>query len=348
MDVVIVLLVLVIVALSGAIFYLYRRNPKARLSPQETYMEALKALLNNDRSTAFLRLKETVMADTNNVDAYLRLAGLLRQRGNVKKSLQIDSDLNMRQNLTHYEHGEVLQALAEDYMALAQFDAAEKILNQLKDFPDRKHIALKKLVSLYSRKKDWRKAFQHQSELLKLQYIDDKSSLADLRFKHGVELMEQGQYHDARMEFKDALKYNPKLVEAVVAIGDSYDKEDKLVDAVKAWKQIIDVDPSRADIVFGRIQKVLFDLGQFSEMEDLYNQVLEKDVKNLHAILGLASLAEKRGESGLAEEYYNQALDIKSDYLPALLGLIRLYQNQQRTEDAARVINRTAEAFLHH
>lgn len=341
------ILVICVIVLVAIIYYLFKRSPKVKLTPHETYLEALKALLNNDKTTAFLRLKETVLGDTGNVDAYLRLTALLRQKGNAKKALQIDSDLNLRQNLSHYERGEVLVSLAEDYLALSQYEAAEKILHHLKDFPDRKALSASRLVKLFTHKKDWRKAFEYQMEYLKLQDNEDKSSLAEFKLRRGNELQAEGKYHEARIEYKDALKYNPLLAEAVVAIGDSYEKQDKPAEAVKAWKRIVEVDASKAEMVFDRIQKLLFELGQYSEIEEFYHQVLEKDSKNLQAILGLASLAEKRGEQPLAEDFYNQALDIDSNYMPALLGLIRFYQRQQRTEEAAKIINRTAQAFLH-
>jgi len=239
-------------------------------------------------------------------------------------------------------------ALAEDYLALSQYDAAEKSLNELVSFPERKALALSKLVRLFAQKKEWREAFTHQVEYLKLQHMDDKSSLAEFKFKHGLELLESAKFHDARVEFKEALKHNPQMADAVIAIGDSYEKQDRPEDAVKAWKSIVEVDPSKSGLVFGRIQKVLFDLGQYSEIEDFYNQVLEKDPKNIQAILGLASMAEKRGEEAPAEDLYNQALEINPEHLPALLGLIRFYQRQKRTDDAARVINKTAQALLHY
>jgi lipopolysaccharide biosynthesis regulator YciM len=347
-SLVIWILIVVVLALIGIVLYLYRGTPKAKTTPHENYMEALKALLNNDKTTAFLRLKETVMANTSNVDAYLRLSALLRERGNAKKALQIDSDLNLRHNLTQYDKAEVLLSLAEDYLSLSQFDAAENILQELKKLPDRKGAAAGKLVKLFARKKDWRKAFEYQEEFLKFKGIEDKSSLAEFKVKHGKELQEQEKYHEARVEYRSALKFDPHLAEAVIAIGDSYEKQGKLADAVKAWKRIIEIDASKAGEVFSRIQKVLFDLGQYSEIEDFYNQVLEKDPKNIQAILGLASLAEKRGEGPLAEDYYNQALEINPEYMPGLLGLIRFYQRQHRTDDAARVINQTAQTLLNY
>jgi lipopolysaccharide assembly protein B len=346
MNYIVWILIVAVVILIGVIVYLYRQAPKVKLSPHETYLEALKALLNNDKTKAFMRLKETILSDTNNIDAYLRLTALLRQQGNGKKALQVDSDLNLRQNLSHYEKGEVLLSLVEDYLTLSQFDAAEKTLKQLKEFPERRCAAAGKLVKLFANKKDWRKAFEYQADYLKLQDIDDKSSLAEFKLKYGHELVADEKYHEARVEYKDALKFDPDLADAVVAIGDSYEKQGKLPEAVKGWRRIIEVDASKSEVVFARVQKVLFELGQYSEIEDFYNQVLEKDKKNLQALLGLASLAEKRGEQPIAEDFYNQVLEIDSEYLPGLLSLIRFYQRQQRTDDAARVINQTAQAFL--
>ncbi|HDS00726.1 MAG TPA: tetratricopeptide repeat protein [candidate division Zixibacteria bacterium] len=346
LDVLVWILVIAVLALIGVVFYIYKSTPRVKLTPHETYLEALKALLNNDKGKALLRLKETVMADTNNIDAYLRLTSLLREKGNARRALQVDADLNLRQNLSQYERAEVMLSLAEDYMLLSQYDAAEKVLQELKKFPERRAAAASKLVKLFTRKKDWRKAVEYQEEYLKHQDIDDKSSLAELKLKHGHELKSNEKFHEARVEYRSALKYNPNLAEAVIAIGDSYEKEGKLENAVKAWKKIIDVDASKAGEVFNRIQKVLFDLGQYGEIEEFYNQVLEKDPKNLQSLLGLASISEKRGDGVVAEDYYNQVLEMNPEYMPALLGLIRFYQRQQRTDDAARVINKTAQTLL--
>ncbi|MBD3218250.1 MAG: hypothetical protein GF310_08235, partial [candidate division Zixibacteria bacterium] len=66
LDILVWILIIAVLALIGIIFYLYKSAPKVQLTPHETYLEALKALLNNDKAKAFLRLRETVMADTNN------------------------------------------------------------------------------------------------------------------------------------------------------------------------------------------------------------------------------------------------------------------------------------------
>ena len=159
----------------------------------------------------------------------------------------------------------------------------------------------------------------------------------------GDKRFSEGEFHKARVEYKEALKLDPTCAAAVVGIGDAYEKEGRLEDAAKAWKRIVDVNPKKAELVFSRLQKALFDLGKFGEIEDLYRKVLEKDKNNLGALTGLANLAEKKGDKLQAEEIYYNILEIKPDYRPALVGLLKSYREQNKLSEAVQVINRTVE-----
>lgn len=79
MNTVFALLLLIVLAL--IVYLLYREYRRARTSRLPTYTEALMDLLDDRKDEALAKLKETVNADSENVDAYLRLAQLLTERG---------------------------------------------------------------------------------------------------------------------------------------------------------------------------------------------------------------------------------------------------------------------------
>jgi len=342
----IVIIVTVLVIGSAAVYYTYfRRGRRGPASPEESYIEALRALLDGNNTLAFLKLKETVTYNSNNIDAYLRLAALLRQRGMYTKSLQLSSDLHLRETVSSSERAQILYNLATDYEYTKRYDSAEAILRQVSQISGQRAAAAQRLIGLYDKMSRWEDAFRSESDYLDSVKEKDKSSLAKYKLRIGSRLMEDGDFHKARIEFKEALKYDPMCTRAVVAIGEAYEKEGRLEDAVKSWRMIIDVNPKESDAVFEGLQRVLFELGQFGETENFYNKILEKDPDNFGALTGLATLSEKKGERQHAEELYLQILDAKPGYRPALIGLLKLYREQNKISEAAQVINRTVETL---
>ncbi|MBU1318537.1 MAG: tetratricopeptide repeat protein [candidate division Zixibacteria bacterium] len=342
-----IVIFMIVVASAAAAYYFYvRRSSKEKPASDESYVEALRALLDGNQTLAFLKLKETVTGDSNNIDAYLRLVALFRQRGMHSKALQLSTDLSLRQTIGPADKVRVLYSLADDHLAAGRLEAAEGILQNLAQMSGQKSTATKKLVELYERMERWEDAFKTGHEFLNLSRERDKSSLAKYKLRLGERMMANGDLHKARLEFKEALKLDPKSAEAVLGLGDAYEKEGRLEDAVKAWRQMIDVSPTKAELVFGRLKKALFDLGRFGEIEDLYNKVLERDKDNLAALTGLATLAEKKGDTLLAVETYNQILETKPDYRPALAGLLKLYRDEKKFGEAAQVIERTVKTLL--
>ncbi len=342
----IVLAVVLAAVAGGGIYYFTRGSTRERVSPDESYIEALRALLDGNQTLAFLKLKETVTHDSGNIDAYLRLVSLLRQQGLHSRSLQLSSDLNQRQTVSEADRARILYSLAEDYELNGRFEAAEKTLEQLSAMSGQKAVASKKLVGLYERLGRWENACKAESDYLDVTKNRDRSSLSKYRLKMGEKLLNEGEFHKARVEFKEALKLEPSSAIAVVGLGDAYEREGRLEDAAKAWRKIVEVNPTKAELVFTRLQKVLFDLGQFGEIEDLYQQVLDRDKYNLGALTGLASLSEKKGDRAQAEAAYLQILELKPDYRHALVGLLKLYHEQNKYSEAAQVIDRTFETLI--
>ncbi len=343
---IVVAAIAIVVAAGGIYYYYFRRQLRDNVSPDGNYVEALRALLDGNQTLAFLKLKETVTHDSNNIDAYLRLAAILRQRGMHAKALQLSMDLSIRQNISAADRVRVLYNLAEDHVIAGKMEAAESIYKQLLLMSGQKPTATQKLVELYERMGRWNEAFKAAQNYLDLTDNRDKSSLCKYKMRIADELVASGEYHKARTEFKEALKLNKECAEAVVGLGDAYDKEGRTEDAVKAWRKIIDVAPEKAELVFERLRKALFDLGQFGEIEELYAKVLERDNDNVAALTGLANLSEKKGDPAQAEDTYHRILEIKPDYAPAIVGLLKLYREGKRFGEAAQVIDKTVDSIL--
>ncbi|MBI3871827.1 MAG: tetratricopeptide repeat protein, partial [candidate division Zixibacteria bacterium] len=78
------------------------------------------------------------------------------------------------------------------------------------------------------------------------------------------------------------------------------------------------------------LERAYFELGQYGEINKLYERILEKDPNNAMALLGLANLASKKGEHDRALLQYRHVLEVDPDNLSARAGIIRILSQQNR------------------
>jgi uncharacterized integral membrane protein len=77
-----------------------RATPGIAAPPETQYQHGLNSLLAGDHEEALRAFAETVRQDSGNVDAYIHLANLLRERGDAARALQIRRDLTVRAGLS--------------------------------------------------------------------------------------------------------------------------------------------------------------------------------------------------------------------------------------------------------
>lgn len=133
-------------------------------------------------------------------------------------------------------------------------------------------------------------------EKAKLNYLDK-----------GKAYMKKGAYSSAAIEFRNALKIDPKYVEAYyqLAQADMGMREGK--GAFDALSSAIEIDPNRVDARLGRAQIYLYaakgDPKYYGNAEEDINSVLKQDSQNTqaHRLLGTAYAAQKKYDAALQE-----------------------------------------------
>lgn len=297
----ILILALIIIVLVIIYFIVYRF--KNQESVKNSYVAALECLADGDHKRAIQRFKEAVRENSENIEAYLRLGDLLREKGFAKNALKIHRDLTLRSNLDAEKESRVRRSLVADYEAVGDFtnaiNSAGKLLEQGLGNSDE---MAKKLLVFYEKEKRWSDAFTAGKKYFKKGAASSKKMALYLVFQ-GLDLLEREKGREARTKFKEALKLDPECTAAYYYWGKSYQEEDRLEDAVVQWKKLCEKIPAAAYLVFGDLERAWFDLGNFSEAEKLYNQILSENPKNVQAALALAKIYDKKGE-------YDRTLDI--------------------------------------
>jgi lipopolysaccharide biosynthesis regulator YciM len=326
------------------IIYFLVKFRREKIKPaQFLYIDGLKALLAGDVNLAFQKLKQVVSQDTKNVDAYLKLGDIFRKKKIYDKALRIHRELALRRSLSTEEQLDIKKSLALDYMESGNHSQAVAILNEILKLNERDTWAIQLLLSEYEQTGKWDEAFELRSKLFKHKKEKDRTILALYKVYKGKELASQGDYHRARVAYKEGLNYDDMCVPAYIFLGDAYYSEQRLDEAVNYWKKLLQMVPEAGYLVFNKLEKTLYELGSFGEISEIYEQVYKENPKDFHALFALASLDEKKGRSDEAQLKYNQILDIDPSFLPARLSLIRIYQEQNEIEKAKDMVDKLFE-----
>jgi lipopolysaccharide biosynthesis regulator YciM len=325
-----------------------RRRPSA-----EFYIQALRELIRGDREAALGHLKTVVARDTDNIDAYLRLGDILREGNEAGKALQIHRQLTVRGNLSPDDRKDLLKSLALDYLRIGRTDRAVASIEELLSI-DRKNLwALEHLVELHEREERWDQALAVRERIFKITGSRDDGLLALYEVRQGDQLASRGEYHKARMKYKDAIRRDRRCAAAYLGLGDAYQQDDRLDEAVESWKGLVKAAPQKAYLAFQRLEKALFEQGKFGEMARLYRELLVQDKDNTKAIIALARIQEKKGDLQEALETCRQALQIQPDDLAAGQLMLTIYQQMGEHEKIAdllqeMVIRAPEEYVCHH
>ena len=324
------LLIVLVLALAGACGYLLweRRSRGRGATAAPLFTEALRDLLDGRPESAFGKLRQVVADDPDNLDAYLRLGAILREHAQPERALQVHKDLTVRHGLTREDKVAILRELALDYVALEEYELAQRALDELLSLDNRNRWALARMLDILERRGEWEAAYETAERLLRLESGRPRRPLARYKYQLGRRLLEQQEYHKARLAFKEALGIDPELAEAYVAIGDSYLAEERYEDAVTFWQKLIETVPRRGHLVLERLEKTLFELGRFGDIAEVCERILRDDPRNLPARRTLALFHEKKGDLTSAVEMVESLFDDYPDDPLVLLELTRLYLEQ--------------------
>ncbi len=340
-----IILAFVIVFVVMAFFWSKAKREKRKVSPQ-LYIDALKALLSGKEKVAFQKFKEVAQKDPENVDAYLKLGDLFRKNKRYQKALQIHRELTLRPSLSPEEKDEIFKSLAEDYSAFGNHEKAISVLEELYKASDKDEQVGLRLLSEYEETERWEQAFELRKKILSREEKQKTQKILALyKVLWGKKRAEKGELHKARVAYKEALNYDEGCVPAYVYLGEAYHQEQRLSDAVEYWKKLLEVVPEAGYLVFDKLEKTLFELGEYGDIPEIYDKMLTQNPQNTYALFSIAKIYEKKGMLESAIESYNQILDADPTFLSAKLSLAKLYLLRDRKDKSIELLDDIIESF---
>lgn len=274
---------------------LNRFLPKKKDSTK-LYIEALEALLQGDVENAILKLKDLVQYDTNNIRAYLRLGDIFRENQKAEQALKIHQSLILRKRLSKALQSEIYMSLAKDYFELKKFEKVQFYLLEILKIDKKNLNALNFILDVYILQEKWDEGIKVLKKIEKINGLSTSKEQSELIINKAKESEEKKLFNDAIKFYEKSISIDSSNFLSHLKIGNIHEKNKNLNHALDEW--IIYAKKSSKDgkEIYGKIEKILFELGRFGEIEEFYNNLLKIDSKNFYALLGLSNILISKGE----------------------------------------------------
>lgn len=337
------IIVFALVVITAIAVGVTRSRSRSDGTAMEAYIEGLRSMIAGDRKNAVVKFRQAVDLDTGNIDAYLKLGDLFRATHLVDKALQIHRELTLRQGVSPELRAEIRKSLVEDYIEAGIDDKGIDMLRQMIKNNDNKSWAEDRLLTIYIRAGIWSEAEELYRGVMKNRGIKSSTEMSYIRLMLGRQLHDTRQFHKARLLYKEAMSANGKDPFAYLYIAESYLQEDRINDGLEYLKKLCENSPRYSYLAFPMIEETLFNLGRFSEVEDIYRGVLSRDPGNIPATVALSGILEKKGEIPVAENLLRSVLYSDKSSEAASLRLAKLLADSDRIEEGMSILSEMTE-----
>ena len=317
----IIIVVILITAIGFWIFFNYK--PKILKKTDSIYTDALNAMLKTDKRRAVSLLRDVVKQDSDHIDAYLQLGNILRDE-EPQRALKIHQMLTVRPNLNKTTKIAIYKSLAMDYEVSGDLMKARKEAEQILIIDKQNKWAITFLLNIGEKIEDWDYATDKAKQLQKIIGVSDSNNLAKYIVYKSKEKIKQNNYKEAESLLDKAISQSPEFGLPYKYLGDIKMKNRDLVKSIEYWEKFINLSPEQSYMVFDNMESALFDLGRYSEVENFYRKVLEKNPMDLAATLRLANVLNEKGEDQAAISLIDKLIDNGDATISTLLMKLKL------------------------
>ena len=261
------------------------------------YFKGLNFLITDQHDKAIEAFTEAVEANSESLELHFALGSLFRRRGEVDRAIHLHLNLLDRKELPPQQRQAVMAELAQDYLKAGLFDRAEELFKGLDD-SRYKQPALRALLEIYTREREWERSVKIATELERVSGIPFRKEIAQYYCELAVKSMLENDLHTARYELDKALDSNKNCVRANIMLGDMEAANNTHKNAISFWKRIEFQDPQYISLVADKLLKSYRALDQTEEGMQLLNNYLQTyQLPALVRVVYEATLAEKGPES---------------------------------------------------
>lgn len=283
-------------------------RPRAPKTSDAAVRQALYALLDHDLDTAQELLARAAQLDPDELDAYLMLGRLYRDRGEVGRAIRVHQNLLLRPELGDERGTEVLRELASDFRAGGFLRRAIASFEEVLSRAPKDVRSLRELASLLATARDHERAIEIERRLAKAEGRDVGPRESELHLELARSAEAEGRPADARKALKRATRRNPENVDAWVLLGRIEAQEKRTRQALAAWRKVPEIDRRAGPRVYPELAAGYAAQGKERDYEKYLAQRIEAAGDDTDARLALAQSLAARGETDPAVDEIRSVL----------------------------------------
>ena len=290
--------IIILIVLFLIIFFLVNNRSKNIPTDAEAFNNALKALVNGDKDEAYHLLRKIISKDSNNIDAFLLLGDIVREK-DVNKAIKIHQTLILRPQISKSKKIEAHIALSKDFIKSGNISKAEEDLNNILNMDSSNKWALLKLKDIATENKKWKDALKHEKKLMKVDVHHKKNDESMLNYYIAMDYKSKGKIKNyERYLEKSAAAENIYPESALELAHHNVNNADL---AISYYKLYAKHKPSQRTVAYNKIENILFDNQQYDDVEGLYRELLENSFDG-HALNRLVDILLEKNEANDAKD----------------------------------------------
>ena len=258
------------------------------------YFQGINYLLNEQPDKAIEVFIKLIEVDSETVETHLALGNLYRRRGDVDRAIRIHQNLVARESLSVPQRTEALLELGQDYMSAGLLDRADDLFNELAEDTDYRVQALRQLIDIYEREKDWPKAIASARKLEKATGNHLGWIIAHYCCEQAGQHRSEGDPERALKCVQQARNIHAACVRASLLEADIHAERGEHEQAIRSLQRIEEQDPDYLPEAVDRLHRSFRALDRVAALDDYLSKLL-----NRYGWSSLIlALAEVRRESG--------------------------------------------------
>ena len=218
------------------------------------YFKGLNFLIGDQHNKAVEAFSDAIHANSDSLELHFALGSLFRRTGETDRAINMHLNLLEKKELTDNQAEAVKAELAQDYLKAGLFDRAEELFKNLKDNRYRQP-ALRALLEIYVREREWLLAIETATELERLSGIPFRKEIAQYHCELAMNAMIDQQQDSVRLHLANALDANKKCVRANILLGDLESQSGSHASAISHWKHIEFQQPEYLGLIAPKLLK---------------------------------------------------------------------------------------------
>ncbi len=218
------------------------------------YFKGLNFLISNQHAKAVDAFSEAIEANTDSLELHFALGSLFRRTGETDRAINMHLNMLDKKELTENQKSAVKAELAQDYLKAGLFDRAEELFKSLDDTRYRQP-ALRALLEIYGREREWLQAIATATELERLSGVPFRIEIAQYYCELAMNDIIAQRHDAARNYLSMSLDANKNCVRANVLLGDLEVSLGAHQAAISHWKRIEFQQPEYLGLVAGKLLK---------------------------------------------------------------------------------------------